>query len=372
MDAIADLLAAGYLPQLLVAAGLVLVIAVAGRILLYSSDVLLRGIAGRTRATLGETIFRAVRQPLFILVVLIGLQLGVNQLRFLSQQWQDFFSNLLYAGFVVAGYLLFYRLIHDVLRWYTREMAPTTETRLDEEVIPFFRRLLLIILTVVILIMLLQHFGFDVTGLVATLGVGSLAIALAAQATLADAIAGFVILLDRPYRVGDRISLPEKLGGWYGTWGDVHRITLRNTRVRSTDGITLIVPNSWMVRNTVVNFSHEDEPGLRTRIRLGVEPDWPNVERALNVIREVVAGHPDVVDVPKPPEVLVREIRDYDVLLETRFYIARARDMRRIRSDLNARILKTFAEEGVRMSTPTQRVALMGGPSGDITEAGAP
>jgi small-conductance mechanosensitive channel len=371
MDVITDLLAAGNLRQLLVAAAIVLVFAMAGRILLYGSEVLLRSLARTTPRGLGEIIFRGARQPLFLLIVLIGAQLGLSQLQFLTREWQDFFANVLYAGFVVAGYLLCYRLIHDGLRWYTQEIAPLTATRLDEEVIPFFRRLLIVILTAIVFIMLLQRFGFDVTGLVATLGVGSLAIALAAQATLADAIAGFVILLDKPYRVGDRIALPEQLGGWYGRWGDVHRITLRNTRVRSTDGVTLIVPNSWMVRNTVVNFSHQDEPGLRVRIRVGVEPDWPNVERAMGVIEEVVNAHPDVVDVPKPPEVLVREIRDYDVLLETRFYIARAHNMRRIRSDLNARILRTFAEEGVRMSTPTQRVAVIGAPAGEASEGKA-
>ncbi len=115
---------------------------------------------------------------------------------------------------------------------------------------PFVSRVALILLTVLGGIILLDHFNVEVSGLVATLGIGSLAIALAAQAALADTISGFIIMFDRPYRIGDRIEILE-----LDTWGDVTDIGLRSTRIRTRDNRMAVVPNSVIAKNMVVNIT---------------------------------------------------------------------------------------------------------------------
>ena len=106
-----------------------------------------------------------------------------------------------------------------------------------------------VFIALVAVTVLLQHFGVNVASLVVSLGVGSLAIGLAAQDTLANMFGGFTLMLDRPFRVGDRIQLAT------GEVGDVEAIGMRATRIRTTDEMLLVVPNSALVKDRVVNYN---------------------------------------------------------------------------------------------------------------------
>ena len=207
--------------------------------------------------------------------------------------------------------------------------------------------------------MILDHFGFDISALVATLGVGSLAFALAARSFLEDTIAGFLIMIDKPFGVGDRIQLPQTVMGEYGDWGDVAEIGVRSTRVRSVDGVLLTVPNSRLINEVVVNFSHSESPNLRVRVRIGVEPQLENVKRSVEEIERIAFDDPDIAREPRAPEVVIREIQEYDVLVELRFYVDDARKMRRTKSRITENILAAFEEKGIRIATPRQLVQLV-------------
>ena len=344
--------------QLAIAATIVIVVAVVARILLFFIDRIALRLTGRTKTTLDDLIINALRTPLFALIVLLGAQLGLVQLTFLDDAWRQVFQGVLFVAFVLAGYVLLYRLIANLLAWYGKNLAAKTETTIDEQMVPFLRRVVQLVLLAIALIMILDHFGFNISGLVATLGVGSLAIALASQAVLEDTIAGFSIILDRPFSVGDRIQLPQAIAGTYGNWGDVAEIRLRSTRIRSTDGVLLTVPNSKLVNDVVVNFSHSESPNLRVRVRVGLEPGFENVRRGMRQIEEIVAQNPNISRSPREPQVVVREIRDYDVLVELRFYVDDARKMRTTKSEVTEEILRTFEEKGIKLATPLQVVQL--------------
>jgi len=346
------------LQQLAIAGIIVIFVAVVARVLLLFIDGIVLRLTGRTKTTLDDLIINALRTPLFVLVVLIGVQLGLLQLTFLDDAWRRVFQGVLFVAFVLVGYTLLYRLIGNLLTWYGRSLALKTETTIDEQLVPFLRRITQVVMLGIVLIMILDYFGFNISGLVATLGVGSLAIALAARAFLEDTIGGFIIALDRPFSVGDRIKLPGSIFGEYGEWGDVAEIGVRSTRIRSVDGVLLTVPNSKLVNDVVVNFSHSESPKLRVRVRVGLEPDLENVQRGVREIERVVAQDPNISHSPREPEVVIREIRDYDVLVELRFYVDDARQMRRTKSQVVEEILRVFEEKRINLATPLQVVQL--------------
>ncbi len=344
--------------QLAIAGIIVIVVAVVARILVLLIDRIVLRFTRRTKTTLDELIIGAVRTPLFLLIILLGVQLGLIQLAFLDDAWRQVFQGVLFVGFVLVGSLLLYRLISNFLFWYGRNLAVKTETSIDEQLVPFLRRIVQLVILGIALIMILDRFGFNISGVVATLGVGSLALALAAQAFLADVIAGFLIMLDRPFSVGDRIQLPEAVMGEYGDWGDVAEIGLRSTRIRSVDGVLLTVPNSKLTDGVVVNFSHSESPNLRVRVRLAVEPDLDNVQRAVREIKRIVAENPNISRSPREPQVVLREIEDYDVLVELRFYVDDARKMRTTKSEVIEEILRGFEEKGIELAVPMQVIQL--------------
>ena len=120
--------------------------------------------------------------------------------------------------------------------------------------VPVLRNLITLFIFFMGAIMILKYFNYDVFSLLTALGVGSLAVGLAAKDTLSNMISGFMIILDRNLRPGDRVSIS-------GLIGDVDEIGLRSTRIRTGDGNTLIVPNSDLVNSKIVNLSMPSRRG---------------------------------------------------------------------------------------------------------------
>jgi MscS family membrane protein len=347
--------------EVLTASVLVIVVALAARLTTLFLDRVVLRLTGRTRSALDDRIIQAVRTPVFVLIVLLGAQAGLSQLTFLDPTWVQTLEGFIFVGFVFVGCVLLIRLVGEIVGWYTKNL--TAEGAIDTQLVIFLRRVIQLVLLSIALIMVLDHFGLDISALVATLGVSSLAFALAARAFLEDSIAGFLIMIDRPFNVGDRIQLPQAVMGEYGDWGDVAEIGVRSTRIRSVDGILLTVPNSKLVNDVVINFSHSESPNLRVRVRVAVEPELDNVRAAVKEIERIASEDPDIAFEPRAPEVMIREIEEYDVLVELRFYVDDARKMRRIKSRVTEGILAAFEEKGVRLATPKQVVRLSQGSS---------
>jgi len=134
--------------------------------------------------------------------------------------------------------------------WYAVNIAAKTKTELDDKFIPLFKRIAVTIIWAIGLIILLSKIGVNVNALVATLGVSSLAIALAVQDTISNIIAGFLIMVDRPFSVGDIIKLPS------GEKVKVIDIGIRRSKFTSEDEAIIIMPNLDLSKSKIVNYTH--------------------------------------------------------------------------------------------------------------------
>ncbi|MBU2436131.1 MAG: mechanosensitive ion channel family protein, partial [Candidatus Omnitrophica bacterium] len=128
-----------------------------------------------------------------------------------------------------------------------------TATRLDEALIPLLRRTLEVVILVIALLIILPLYGVNINALIAALGVISLAIALAAQDTIANIIAGFLIMVDKPFRLGDKIKLP---------WGEIVEVLdigVRRSKFLSQEKAIVIVPNLDLSKSKIVNYTYGEE-----------------------------------------------------------------------------------------------------------------
>lgn len=196
---------------------------------------------------------------------------------------------------------------------------------IDEGIENFLFRVVSVTLWVVILLTAANELGINVAGIVAALGIVGLAMAFAAQDTIENIIAGVFLMVDRPFREGDRILLPKKIGSLYSSWGDVVEVGLRTTRVRSTDGVLLTIPNKNLTKDTIANFNHKDDRRLRVRIRLGLVPSWENVSKGEEIVENIAKSHEDICqEEPKPPQIVLRDFGDQEVIMEIRYYVPNA------------------------------------------------
>jgi len=240
-----------------------------------------------------------------------------------------------------------------IAKVYLRRLFDRTE--IDEGIENFIFRIAGVAMWAIVLLTAATELGINVTGIVAALGIIGLAVAFAAQDTMENIIAGVFIIVDRPFREGERILLPKKIGGIYSSWGDVKAIGLRTTRVRSTDGVMLTIPNKLLTKDAVANFSHRRDMELRVRIRLGLTPTWKNVTKAEEIVKDIAKNHPDVCqEKPKPPEAVLRDFGDQDVIMEIRYYVKSAKKMRSSKSFFVTEILRRFEEEKVMLAFPVR------------------
>jgi small-conductance mechanosensitive channel len=322
--------------------------AVLARLLLLLIDKGFSRLARRTRTTLDDAILAAVRTPLFWLFVFIALQVALNQLSFLPEDWRTNNRKFMFILYLLVGYILLFKLIGNVMNWYMREFAIRTESTIDEQVMPFVRRVSLMLLTIIAFIVLLSHLDVDVSAFVTTLGIGSLAIALAAQAALADAISGFVIITDRPFAIGDRIEILE-----LDTWGDVLDVGIRSTRIRTRDNRMVVVPNSVIGKSLVVNHSIPSTVyRVQTHVGVGYDVD---VDEARQIMIEAVRAQ-DWVMKDRRIEALFLEWGDAAMIFRVRCWIEHYVETRRILDKLNTCLHDALTAAEVDMPFPTQTI----------------
>lgn len=313
--------------------------------------ILMRGIGrltSRTRTDLDDVLLAALQPPLFIFLVVLAARYGIDRLNFLPASWDIWIEESFFVLNLTVVMLAIWRLIGQLAVWYQAEISHLTDTELDNQLIPFFRRLLQIILATIALIIILSHFDADVSALVTTLGVGSLAIALAAQETLADTIAGFVIMVDRPYRIGDRIEIQD-----LNTWGDVVDIGLRSTRIRTRDNRMVIVPNSVIGKSLIVNHSYPDTM-YRIEIHIGVAYGT-DLEHARKTLVDAVEGVDGVLE-DHPVEALFLEFGDSALIFRVRWWLDSYEDTRRMFDRVNTAIYSALLREDIELPYPQRDV----------------
>jgi len=305
-------------------------------------------LTSRTRTGFDTALVTALRPTLFMVLVVFAARFAIQRLDFLPSEWEQGIEETFFVLSVTVVTFAVWRLIGALSDWYQDEIASKTETELDNQLMPFIRRVLHIILVMSALIVLLSHFEADISALVTTLGVGSLAIALAAQETLSDTIAGFVIMIDRPYRIGDRIEIQD-----LATWGDVVDIGLRSTRIRTRDNRMVIVPNSVIGKSLIVNYSYPDTL-YRIEIHIGVsyETDLEHARQTIiNSVRDVegvLADH--------PVEALFLEFGESAIIFRVRWWLDSYEDTRRMFDRVNTAMYSALKREGIRLPAPQREL----------------
>ena len=301
----------------------------------------------QTKTTFDDALLEAVAPPLYWLTLVYAFQFSLNRLDFIFEQIDFELASFYFILFWMIGFAVAWRVIAYLAKWYEKQMAATREIELGEQLMPFLRRVMLIILTVIVAIIFLDYFNIEVGGVVATLGIGSLAIALAAQATLSDTISGFVIMIDRPFRIGDRVEMQE-----LNTWGDVVDIGLRSTRIRTRDNRMVIVPNSVIGKSLIVNHSYPNSE-YRIQIHVGVAYGT-DVEQARKIIVKAVEKVEGVLP-EYPVEALFLEFGDSALIFRIRWWLESYADTRRMFDKVNTAIYTSLNEAGIDIPFP-QRV----------------
>ena len=248
---------------------------------------------------------------------------------------------VLVALLLVAG-VLGGRVVQRLVSRRLKKASMQPDAALAIERILFYAIVVIVLMTALSLLHIpLTAFAF-VSGAVA-IGVG-----FGAQNIVNNFISGWILMSERPVRIGDIVEIGE-------AYGVVENIGTRSTRIRRVDGVHLLVPNSAMLENTVVNWTLIDR-NIRTSIRVGVAYGSP-VHKVAELIREAVDAHPDVLREPEPV-VVFDDFGDSALMFEVFFWsdVGGERLLRRIRSDIRFRLTELFETNNIQIPFPQRDV----------------
>ena len=325
--------------RLVFAIGIILLLAIFGRRLITR---LLHRFAKGTETSFDDELIEKIQGQIRWLLIVIAIDFGMRILFFDNQDVSDVFANILFWFYYGILFSAAYTAIKFFFQWY--------EAQLDEEenriavFLPILQRFTIVLLIIFAVVILLDHLGINVTGLAAAAALIGLAIALAAQDIIGDLISGYVILMDRTFRVGDRIEIPDQ-----DAWGDVVEIGTRTTRIRTRDNNLVIIPNSDMADNQVTNYTLPD-PNYRLQSDIGIEYG-ENLDNVRQVLGDAVRNVEGVLD-DQPVQVLFIEFGESSMTIRIRWWIDTYSDKRAMQDAVNTALQEAIDKSGIISPNP--------------------
>jgi MscS family membrane protein len=304
-----------------------------------------RKIISKTRTDFDNQLLDVILPRIKWLAIVIGLYLAVDEISVgfahstkIDRQFILYGEGALYVVFVSLLTILISRLIDTSVKFVIHRHTQDAAQAINDALLPLLNRLTMILVFFISVVIILGHFGVDVSSLLVFLGSGSVAIALAAQETLANMIAGFVIMIDRPFRVGDRIKLPT------GEIGDVFEIGIRSTTILDFDHNLIVSPNTDLTKARVINFSY---PGKEIRVLVEVSVAYgTSIERAREIMLNTALQNKDVLKQP-PPEVFFSAMKEFACILQL---ICRVDDWKKrgsAENSLRENVYSAFIKAGI-------------------------
>jgi small-conductance mechanosensitive channel len=344
--------------HVLIGAGILLAFIALIRVVRWFLHFLGRRVIAKTKSTLDDRLLEVTLNSVGPVMVVIGLWVALREVaKGITPDDVTALELLEYARdivYVVAAYVLLRFIVgitKEFLSWYLVRASGDGSDNLQRALGPLATKTVNFALIFVAIIIVLDHFGINIGSLLVSLGVGSLAVALAAQDTIANMIAGFVILVDRPFRMGDRVEVGQ------GVVGDILSIGLRSTRLLNFDNNVMIIPNSELIKSRITNYAF---PYNQVRVFLQFELAFgADIGRVREIFLAIAKTHADVVDDPAPVVVVTQVTRSsVQVAL-----IARSRDFSvqgSVETDLREQAYRALMDNGIPLPVERRVVRLDG------------
>lgn len=299
----------------------------------------------RSDTDLDDQLLRALIGPLRLLIFVGLFTIGSAPLA-LSVPVERVISGLEKAGAIVALTWFLIRIV-DLMANITAQRLVARGQAPAIGFVPIGRRTLRIVLLAVATLAVLDSIGFDVTALVAGLGLGGLAIALAAQKTLENVFGGFMLLADRPVAVGDFCRFGDRVG-------TVEEIGMRSTRVRTLDRTIVTIPNAQFSTFQLENFAKRDNVRLHTVLGLRYETTPDQLRFVLAGLRSLLLEHSRVS--ADPARVRFVGFGAHSLDLEVFAYVTTGdwNEFLAIREDIYLRMMQVVEEAGSGFAFPSQ------------------
>lgn len=304
---------------------------------------IIKKATSKTKTTLDDLIIDMVEEPVVFGITILGIFIGMERLDF-PHGFDGFLDKIYQVLIAINITWLIARTVDALIREYVAPWVNKTEGDLDDQLLPVVRKGFRFIIWSLGLIVALNNAGYDVGALIAGLGLGGLAFAMAAKDTVSNFFGGITVFADKPFKIGERI----KIDGFDGT---ILEIGIRSTRLRTLEGRIVTIPNAKWTDSYIENITVEPSRKIVLNLGLTYETTPENMKLAMKILKEVNANHASTED-----EALVsfNSWGDFSLGIFVAYYIKSGEDILQTQTDINLEILTRFNEKGLEFAFPTQ------------------
>ncbi|MFH1721567.1 MAG: mechanosensitive ion channel family protein [Candidatus Altiarchaeota archaeon] len=307
-------------------------------------------LTGKTKSDIDDKIFSLLKTPVYYVIILIGLNIGLGS--FLSgTPYADYFATGISVFVIILATWVAARIAKLFIEDVGKKLTAHTESTLDDEALPFISKIANLLIYVVGFMIIINQLGYSITPLVASLGIAGFAIGFAAQDSISNILAGFFIMVDRPFKIGDRIKIKDILG-------EVVDIGLRTTKVKTLDHLIVIIPNKSIVSDVVTNYTL---PDMKLKVYLDVGVAYGSDPEKVKRICLKIADACELTLKDPAPSMYFLEFGESSLNFKLVVWVADFRDKWDATDHINDRILKELEKEGIEIPFPQRDIHIRSG-----------
>jgi MscS family membrane protein len=311
---------------------------------------IIRRLVKKTATELDDVLLDSLRTPLVLAIILLGLHLGYQQLNIPNKiiHWLDHLAES-FLIILIAAFLL--KSIQKISKHYTTIYANTPNANLSLQILPLVKLVSRVIIIIVTIIWVISNMGYNVTSLLASLGIGGLAVALAAQDLLKNIFSGLIIMIDQPFKIGDWIKVRE-------FQGVVQQVGLRSTRIKTSAEEFITIPNHLITESSIVNLTKFATSRITFVLGLTYSSKVADIQEVKNTITEILNTTEGVVKGNYELNFATFGAYSLELTLAFTFEGNTPNQQRTIRDKVNMQIKQDFDQKGIQIAFPTTTVYL--------------
>ncbi len=328
-----------------IAVGILILSFIVVKMLYWIFSNVIRRLTSKTKTNLDDVLIDKLEKPLTYLVLILGYWISIHYLVF-KEEVEIVLENAAYFLLVIDVTAILSRIIDALISEVIMPITEKSDSSFDNQLIPVIQKGVRSIIWILGIIIGLDNIGFDITAMIAGLGIGGLALALAAQDSVKNIFAGIMIFLDKPFRIKDRIQVD-------GFDGIVEEVGLRSTRLRTLEGRIVTIPNSRFTDNSVTNVT--SQPTLKVKLNLGLtyDTDENQMQKAIDILEDIVKDQEAITD---DYAAGFNGFGDFSLNILFIYYVKPDSHWLDTQTLVNKEILRRFNKEGLEFAFPTQTI----------------
>jgi len=304
---------------------------------------LFKPLVKKTKTKIDDLIIKSISSIIFYIIFFLGFKFGLQYFELKTTVWNDLINSIL----IIIVALFFFRIIHNFSQQWMKEWKFKTKTTADERLIPLLQKILKAVVIILACFFIFDAWNIDISPLLATAGIAGLAIGLAVKDSLSNILGGLQLVLDKTFKVGDKVKLES------GEMGVILDIGLRSTKLKTYDNEVIYIPNGYLANAKIKNYTHPDL-SIRVNVNFGVEygSDPDKVEK---IVLEAIKKIDAVIDEPGPAVQFIN-MSDFSLDFVARAWVRNYTEAYSTKIKMTDEIYNALNKANIGIPFPTQTV----------------